>query len=56
MQVVQLRPRNTRADNKREYLAAVALQGLLASGDRGPKQLAARAVEYADALTAALEA
>jgi len=39
----------------REYLAAIAMQGLLASGERGEKNVAERAVKMADALIEALD-
>ena len=41
---------------KREYFAAAALQGFLANGWNAPKEIAERAVEFADALILALEA
>ena len=39
---------------KREYFAAIALQGILSQDDNGPTDAATWAVEYADALIDAL--
>lgn len=40
--------------NKREYIAAIAMQGLLASGSKSSESIALQAVECADALIKAL--
>ena len=40
---------------KREYFAAMAMQGLLASGDSGASNVAKWSVGYATALLAALD-
>ncbi len=55
MQATQLNPKHTLATSKRDYFAAIALQGLCAAGGGEAKILARRAVLLADALIEELE-